>query len=596
MATFIAKNGSTCELTSKIIKSIRRKVVEDMEVKNYEKLSDHYKKQYSLHSWLKTQVIGRLFMTGDKSNDVYSEFYKTYFQISYNAAKGILKDGDLAAGVVQEQFNTFVFRKLYTNNGSIADQRNIVKKLHEQKEEKVKELYYEKYNENKDYDRIQKEIIPSIEKEIKEEENILRMMIMKESELEKDKLKEYDGMTYEEIYNSIQSDLVKEKLWFNDGKPISGYIVKSVRNLSIQTYNDIKKERVIIASRLQKNGINKDEELSEDGIIDIASAKQETNIYDYILNDEFDSIDLSQNYELNDLLEDGEYEFVKMIHISDEAMIKRVRELCELCGENSGILIDFIFNGMKQRDIRIKYNLNTDGAIKSRVSRTRMKIREQVLNEKETEEIYERRKANGTIYLYFKDRLCQLKETAEIKNSKKDGVNIQYFENGSIKLKRNYKNGQLDGDFIQYHENGSVKIKGQYKDGKRIGIWKRGSENCVMEEEMNYKEDGSYEFKIYNEMGEIETVGMCDKNGDITSQVWNGEFIQEWKNGNIKVSGYYKDGKKCGQWKRYDEHGNIEEIVEFLPDGSYEFVIYDEIGNIESKGKYDKNGNLQQLN
>ncbi len=35
----------------------------------------------------------------------------------------------------------------------------------------------------------------------------------------------------------------------------------------------------------------------------------------------------------------------------------------------------------------------------------------------------------------------------------------------------NYKNGMLDGDYIEYFENGTTKVKGGFKDNKRHGVW-----------------------------------------------------------------------------------------------------------------------------
>jgi len=40
-----------------------------------------------------------------------------------------------------------------------------------------------------------------------------------------------------------------------------------------------------------------------------------------------------------------------------------------------------------------------------------------------------------------------------------------YYENGQIKLERNYKNGKLDGKVTEWHWNGQKKAEFNYKDG-----------------------------------------------------------------------------------------------------------------------------------
>ena len=51
---------------------------------------------------------------------------------------------------------------------------------------------------------------------------------------------------------------------------------------------------------------------------------------------------------------------------------------------------------------------------------------------------------------------------------KKNGEHIKYYENGIIKLKRNFKNGELEGKSIKYYENGTIEKQMNYKAGKLV--------------------------------------------------------------------------------------------------------------------------------
>ncbi len=586
MTTFIATNGQICELTPKIIKSIRRKVIIDLEKINYSNLSENYKRQYTLNSWLSLQVIGRLFMTGDKDNDTWSEFYQKFWSIGLQIAKGIMKDYDDATNVVSEQFNMFRWRKMYCKNAETSDQMKKVEKIKETLKKKFTEVTNEKFDEKKDYDQIVKIEIPELQKLLEKEEEKLKNMIIAESQQEIEKMEKYDGLTYEEIYNLEKEEMENSDTWYRSDAPITGYIIQSIRHLSIMTYNKRKNDRIVIASRLQKNGAAKEDDMSEEEIIGLSSAKNEEDIYNCILNDDFEGKNLGIN--ADDMVNDDSE---AMIHHSKEAIIHRAEELCKISGDNSGVLLDFIFGGFSQKEVQERNNLNTVGAVKSRVSRSRMKIREQLFREKETQEIREKLKKDGILTYYYPNMLCCKREVAEVKDGKLNGQNIKYNVDGSIKSIKTYKDGILDGDYIEYHDNNVIKIKGQYKDGKKFGIWKRGSSERVLEEEVLYIDDNNYEFKLYNAYGILEIVGKT-VNGKTESKIWNGQYELHYKNGQLKLIGQYKDGKKFGLWKRYSKEGIIEEEVNYKLDGSYSYVFYDENGKIESKGKFSPSGKI----
>jgi len=53
-----------------------------------------------------------------------------------------------------------------------------------------------------------------------------------------------------------------------------------------------------------------------------------------------------------------------------------------------------------------------------------------------------------------------------------NGVNKEYYENGTLKEEVSYSNGKLNGIFKEYYEDGSLKSEGNYNNGVLDGIIK----------------------------------------------------------------------------------------------------------------------------
>ena len=59
----------------------------------------------------------------------------------------------------------------------------------------------------------------------------------------------------------------------------------------------------------------------------------------------------------------------------------------------------------------------------------------------------------------------------EIKNGKREGPWVSYFENGQLWDKGDYKNGEREGPWVSYFGNGQLDSKGIWKKGKEEGPW-----------------------------------------------------------------------------------------------------------------------------
>lgn len=54
----------------------------------------------------------------------------------------------------------------------------------------------------------------------------------------------------------------------------------------------------------------------------------------------------------------------------------------------------------------------------------------------------------------------------DIKNGKKQGEEISYYEDGIIESKINYVNGKIQGEASSYNEDGRIQVKANYVDEK----------------------------------------------------------------------------------------------------------------------------------
>lgn len=65
------------------------------------------------------------------------------------------------------------------------------------------------------------------------------------------------------------------------------------------------------------------------------------------------------------------------------------------------------------------------------------------------------------------------KELVNLKNGKRDGFGLKFWDNGKLRHKINYANGKKNGSIVEHHYNGQLKTKGFFKKNKKDGsLWK----------------------------------------------------------------------------------------------------------------------------
>ena len=74
-----------------------------------------------------------------------------------------------------------------------------------------------------------------------------------------------------------------------------------------------------------------------------------------------------------------------------------------------------------------------------------------------------------------------------IKNGKREGEWVGYWDDGQLLYKGNYKNGKEEGEYVRYYSNGQLDFKGNHKNGKREGEWILYWNNGQLYSKRNYK-------------------------------------------------------------------------------------------------------------
>jgi len=230
-----------------------------------------------------------------------------------------------------------------------------------------------------------------------------------------------------------------------------------------------------------------------------------------------------------------------------------------------------------------------------------------------------------------------------------DGYNVFYHPNGKISSEGTMRNGRPDGYWKTYHENGVLKSEGNrveyeldslwkfydesgnvileinYKRGKKDGIRKTYREHeIIVERFVNDKKEGLTEYyypdgplmrTIPFENGLEQGNGFeFDKKGNIITlteyrrgYIINRESINRfdrnglkqgrWKyfydDGSLRMEGSFRNGKREGFFKTYDQHGNLIDIKKYVDDE--EVIDAPEISALQVITEYYETGVVSRI-
>lgn len=241
-------------------------------------------------------------------------------------------------------------------------------------------------------------------------------------------------------------------------------------------------------------------------------------------------------------------------------------------------------------------------------------VEEKSKNELKCKELYVNGKKNDDSYFYYPGG--NVRKVIPYQNNKKQGVGFEYDPTGRVisitryrkgeiivheKINRYNENGGKEGTWKEFYENGNLKIEKNYTSNKLDGYVKRyniegqlvnsiryehgevdveeNSINSEIEIKETYDDNGnlifqgSFKGKIpvgihrsFNEKGAVISAKTYDIKGDLTAigivlpNGWeNGKWAYYYQNGKKKAEGNYINGKKTGKWTFFYINGRVEQ-------------------------------------
>jgi len=183
-----------------------------------------------------------------------------------------------------------------------------------------------------------------------------------------------------------------------------------------------------------------------------------------------------------------------------------------------------------------------------------------------------------------------------------DGPYVTFYDNGMIKEKGRYTNGEKEGEWRSYNSKGQVLQLEIYSDGKITNLKKPG----VIKKYATYHDNGRVkaegiinngerdgEWKIFNQKGDLEKLAYFDfgelvveRETDITKKL-----VDYHDNGRIKAEGNTFYGHRDGKWNFYNENGKLKRTAYYLLG---EVVTEENPDDIKEFASYHDNGRLKE--
>ena len=179
---------------------------------------------------------------------------------------------------------------------------------------------------------------------------------------------------------------------------------------------------------------------------------------------------------------------------------------------------------------------------------------------------------NGIEKVY--DVKGKVKEQFTYKNNIKDGSATYFYDTGEVAKTLNFVNNKEEGKGLEFEKDGRVitlityrngflyateKINRYNENGKRSGIWRDLYPNAIIKEEGNWTNGlRNGVFKFFDRKGELQKMekyvdGVLDANdGETAILDIRKEFFDD---GKVKNIGSYREGKKWGTFREFDQNG-----------------------------------------
>ena len=143
------------------------------------------------------------------------------------------------------------------------------------------------------------------------------------------------------------------------------------------------------------------------------------------------------------------------------------------------------------------------------------------------------------------------------KQGKPDGTWLWYFESGQLLKEENYRNGLKDGMSTEYDEAGKVVTEGEFVNDSEEGPWFELIGDCYIRGTYRDGLRNGMWYNFYLDRGETKTDSICFFKGGFIDDNPDGRHTYYWENGKVKDEGNYMNGRKEGDWFKFNSDGTL---------------------------------------
>ena len=200
-------------------------------------------------------------------------------------------------------------------------------------------------------------------------------------------------------------------------------------------------------------------------------------------------------------------------------------------------------------------------------------------------------------------------------NGKKQGVWINWYENGVESSRASFTDGEMDGEFLVFNILGNMRDSSTVRGGEQQGLvcsyyplgGRRACKTAVDDiwngPAFDLFQSGGTEFKYTLKEGKAEgpveqfwADGSVRYTGAYVSDQRDGMHVNKFPNGNTENEYTYVAGKTEGPYKEWYYHGQLSgEGIMKAGKPSGEIKRYDEFGTLTSSSHFDDQGRLQGI-
>jgi antitoxin component YwqK of YwqJK toxin-antitoxin module len=169
---------------------------------------------------------------------------------------------------------------------------------------------------------------------------------------------------------------------------------------------------------------------------------------------------------------------------------------------------------------------------------------------------YEKGKQTGTWKYYHANGKTE--QTGKYsKQGKPDGTWRWYFDNGQLLKEENYRNGLKDGLSTEYDETGKVVAEGEFVNDNEEGPWFELIGDCFIRGSYRDGLRNGMWYNFYLDRDESKTDSICFFKGGFIDDNPDGKHTWYWENGKVKDEGSYVNGRKEGEWFKFNSDGTL---------------------------------------